>query len=74
MKPIVAVVKVACDCGKWVTIRALNGGVQAGKVCWNCGKVVYFVLRGFMKATGYVISGGKHTVTKAIVTYMENKK
>lgn len=73
MKPIIAVVKVLCTCGKWITIRSIGGGKMAGVVCWNCGKVVYFVLRGFFKAIGYVVVAGSTVVTKAIVISQENK-
>jgi len=75
MKPIVTIVKVMCKCGWWITIRAVGGGVKAGKFCWQCGRQVWFISRGWMKADGkYRNSDGTEGDTEAKVIYQENQK
>lgn len=67
MKKIQLVVMVLCTCGKWVTIRTYTTGASVVVICWNCGKGVWFIVTGFMKAAGRVTKGINTVVTKAIV-------
>lgn len=72
MKPVIAVVRVTCQCGKWIIIRGVPGTI---KVCWECGRQVWFILRGWMTAVGKVKdSEGNVHDTDADVTWMGTKK
>ena len=52
MKPVKLVVKVKCVCGHAINIRTETGVNQKGVQCWQCGRSVWFVLRGWMRADG----------------------
>ena len=67
MEPLIAIVKVLCKCGWWITIR---GPSRATRICWTCARKVTFVFTGWMRARGY--SDGEET--KATVTWMGNTK
>lgn len=53
MKPDKLVVKVRCECGNVITIRTTSDQPRVGVKCWYSEHVLFFVMRGFMKAQGY---------------------
>lgn len=72
MKPIIATVRVTCQCGQWIVIRGIPGTI---KVCWKCGRQVWFVLRGWRRAIGKVKdSSGEVYDTEADVRWQGQKK